>query len=156
MGTISSTPQGASFVTLINGSSPWLLPLLPHGWRKWSCRRRHGKHCLFSTFSLHVQTQDLAVCNPSSRGKPPRLPVSLQTLPVCSVIPELCQTHSISFNDLQLITSKCSLQSLLIQTARNVHMGKKFSWSHLELFQKEGHAQVLQMRIKMTEPQLLV
>lgn len=93
-------------ITLASSSStPWMeeRKFLEKAWQA----------CLLSDFSLHVQTQNLALCNPSSKGKTPRLLVSLQTLPVCSVIPELCQTHSICFNELQLITSKCSFKSLL-------------------------------------------
>lgn len=93
-------------ITLISSSSaPWM--------EETQLQQKAWQACLLSNFSLHVQTQNLAVCNPSSRGKPPRLLVSLQTLPVCSGIPELCQTHSIYFNELQLITSKCSFKFLL-------------------------------------------
>ena len=65
--------------------------------------------CLSSNISPNVQTQKLVAYNWSSKEKPPRLLVNLQTLPFCSVIPELCQTHSIYFNELQLINSICSL-----------------------------------------------
>lgn len=99
------------------GAENWIITLTSSCSAPWmeemKLQEKAWQACLFSNFSLSVQTQNLAARYPSSRGKPPRLLVSLQTLPVCSVTTELCQTHSIYFNELQLIISKCSFKSLL-------------------------------------------